>query len=80
MIQDLKAVLLVGGLGPCLAIGRTHHTQGPLPPLAKLSFLELVVEQLRSRGILPLVMYSGYLADQIETRKADFLILALTKT
>jgi len=47
--------------------------------LAKLSFLELVVEQLRSRGILPLVMYSGYLADQIETRKADFLILALKR-
>jgi hypothetical protein len=44
--------------------------------LVELSFLEWLVEQLRSLGILRLVMYSGYLPDQIETLKADFLILA----
>jgi hypothetical protein len=67
-------------VGWALACDRSHpaHPRSLLP-LVKLSFLELLVEQPGSRGILRVVMDSGSLADQIETRKADFLILALER-
>src|ERR1700757_1278844 len=70
MIQDLKAVLLVGGLGTRL---RSIVPSAPkvLASVGKTSFLELLVEQLRSNGISRLVMCSGYLADQIETQFHD---------
>jgi D-glycero-alpha-D-manno-heptose 1-phosphate guanylyltransferase len=70
MIQDLKAVLLVGGLGTRL---RSVVPSAPkvLASVGEISFLELLVEQLRSRGIRRLVLCSGYLADQIETRFQD---------
>ena len=70
MIQDLKAVLLVGGLGTRL---RSVVPSVPkvLASVGKTSFLELLVEQLRSRGIRRLVLCSGYLADQIESQFGD---------
>ena len=70
MIQDLKAVLLVGGLGTRL---RSVVPSVPkvLASVGKTSFLELLLEQLRSRGIRGLVLCSGYLAEQIETQFED---------
>jgi D-glycero-alpha-D-manno-heptose 1-phosphate guanylyltransferase len=69
-MQDIKAVLLVGGLGTRL---RSVVPGAPkvLASVGKRSFLELLVEQLRSQGIRRLVMCSGYLADQIETEFGD---------
>jgi len=70
MIQDIKAVLLVGGLGTRL---RSVVPSAPkvLASVGKTSFLELLVEQLRSRGIRHLLLCSGYLADQIESQFGD---------
>lgn len=70
MIQDLKAVLLVGGLGTRLR-SVVPSTPKVLASLGRTSFLELLVEQLRSRGIRRLIMCSGYLADQIEAQFGD---------
>jgi D-glycero-alpha-D-manno-heptose 1-phosphate guanylyltransferase len=65
MMADIKAVLLVGGLGTRL---RSVVPSAPkvLASVGKRSFLELLVGQLRSQGIRRLVMCTGYLADQIE--------------
>ena len=62
---DMKAVLLVGGLGTRL---RSAVPSAPkvLASVGKRSFLQLLVSQLRSQGIHRLVMCTGYLADQIE--------------
>ena len=64
MGQDVKAVLLVGGLGSRL---RSVVAGAPkvLAPVGKTSFLALLVRQLRAQGIRRLVMCTGYLADQI---------------
>jgi NDP-sugar pyrophosphorylase family protein len=70
MMQDVKAVLLVGGLGTRLR-SVVPSTPKVLASVGKRSFLELLVEQLRSQGIRRLVMCSGYLADQIETEFGD---------
>src|SRR5271170_6397883 len=66
MMQDVKAVLLVGGLGTRL---RSVVPDAPkvLASVGKRSFLELLVGQLCSYGIRRLVMCTGYLADQIES-------------
>jgi NDP-sugar pyrophosphorylase family protein len=70
MVQNLKAVLLVGGLGTRL---RSVMAGAPkvLASMGKTSFLELLVEQLSSRGIHRLILCSGYLADQIEAQFGD---------
>lgn len=70
MTQDLKAVLLVGGLGTRL---RSVVPNSPkvLASVGEASFLELLIEQLSSQDIRRLVMCTGYLADQIETRLGD---------
>lgn len=70
MMRDVKAVLLVGGLGTRL---RSVVPSAPkvLASLGKKSFLELLVEQLRSQGIRRLVMCTGYLAEQIENEFGD---------
>src|SRR5579871_998250 len=64
-MRDIKAVLLVGGLGTRL---RSAVPSGPkvLASVGKRSFLHLLVSQLRSQGIHRLVMCTGYLADQIQ--------------
>jgi len=70
MMRDVKAVLLVGGLGTRL---RSVIPSAPkvLASVGKRSFLELLVGQLRSQGIRRLVMCTGYLADQIENEFGD---------
>ncbi len=42
-----------------------------LASIGERSFLELLVRQLRSQGIRQLVMCTGYLADQIESKFGD---------
>jgi D-glycero-alpha-D-manno-heptose 1-phosphate guanylyltransferase len=70
MMGDVKAVLLVGGLGTRL---RSAIPSAPkvLASVGKKSFLHLLVSQLRSQGIHRLVMCTGYLAEQIEHEFGD---------
>jgi D-glycero-alpha-D-manno-heptose 1-phosphate guanylyltransferase len=70
MRDDVKAVLLVGGLGTRL---RSVVPSVPkvLASVGKGAFLGLLVEQLRSQGIRRLVMCTGYLADQVEGEFGD---------
>jgi D-glycero-alpha-D-manno-heptose 1-phosphate guanylyltransferase len=68
-IEQMKAVLLVGGLGTRLR----SVTTGP-KPLAEVGgspFLELLIRQLRSQGVRRLVMCTGYLGDQVEATFGD---------
>lgn len=63
---DIKAVLLVGGLGTRLrpvltATPKALASVGPKP------FLRLLVDQLLGQGIRHLVMCTGHLSHQIET-------------
>lgn len=67
---DVPAVLLVGGMGTRLR-SVLPSTPKPLASVGKKSFLELVIQQLRSQGISRLVMCTGYLADQIESEFGD---------
>ena len=69
-MRDVKAVLLVGGLGTRL---RSVVPSAPkvLASVGKKSFLHLLVSQLRSQGIRRLVMCTGYLAEQIEHEFGD---------
>ena len=69
-MHDIKAVLLVGGLGTRLR-SVVPSTPKVLASVGKRSFLELLVGQLRSQGIRRLVMCTGYLADQIEKEFGD---------
>jgi NDP-sugar pyrophosphorylase family protein len=70
MMRDVKAVLLVGGLGTRL---RSVVPFAPkvLASVGKRSFLEFLIRQLRSQGLRRLVMCTGYLADQIENEFGD---------
>ena len=70
MIQDLKAVILVGGLGTRLR-SVVPSTPKVLASIGNTPFLALLVEQLRSQGIRRLVMCSGYLSHQIEAQFGD---------
>ena len=69
-MRDVKAVLLVGGLGTRL---RSVVPDAPkvLASVGKRSFLELLVGQLRSQGINRLVLCTGYLSEQIESEFGD---------
>lgn len=69
-MSDIKAILLVGGLGTRL---RSVVSSAPkvLASIGEKSFLELLVRQLSSQGIRRLVMCTGYLADQIESKFGD---------
>lgn len=69
-MDDIKAVMLVGGLGTRLR-SVVPSTPKVLASIGEKSFLELLVRQLRSQGIRHLVMCTGYLADQIESRFGD---------
>jgi NDP-sugar pyrophosphorylase family protein len=68
--QDVKAVLLVGGLGTRLR-SILPSTPKPLASVGNRSFLELLVRQLSYQGIRNLVMCTGYLSDQIEDQFGD---------
>lgn len=69
-MHDVKAVLLVGGLGTRL---RSVVPFAPkvLAEVGKGSFLELLIQQLRSQGVHRLILCTGYLADQVESRFGD---------
>jgi D-glycero-alpha-D-manno-heptose 1-phosphate guanylyltransferase len=69
-MDDIKAVMLVGGLGTRLR-SVVPSTPKVLASIGEKSFLELLVSQLRSQGIRKLVMCTGYLADQIESKFGD---------
>jgi D-glycero-alpha-D-manno-heptose 1-phosphate guanylyltransferase len=68
--EDIKAVLLVGGLGTRLR-SIVPSTPKPLASMGNSSFLELLVRQVRHQGIRRLVMCTGYLGDQIEKAFGD---------
>ncbi|HSZ01593.1 MAG TPA: nucleotidyltransferase family protein [Terriglobales bacterium] len=70
MMRDVKAVLLVGGLGTRLR-SVVPATPKVLASVGKRSFLQLLIGQLRSQGIRRLVMCTGYLADQIANEFGD---------
>jgi len=69
-MRDIKAILLVGGLGTRLR-SVVPSTPKVLASIGQKSFLEFLVRQLRSQGIRRLVMCTGYLADQIESKFGD---------
>jgi D-glycero-alpha-D-manno-heptose 1-phosphate guanylyltransferase len=69
-MHDIKAIMLVGGLGTRLR-SVVPSTPKVLASIGEKSFLELLVRQLRSQGIRKLVMCTGYLADQIESKFGD---------
>jgi len=64
---DIPVLLLVGGKGTRLR-SVVPSAPKPLASVGDQSFLELLVRQLRIQGIGRLVMCSGYLADQIESK------------
>lgn len=64
---DIPALLLVGGRGTRLR-SVVASAPKPLASVGNQPFLELLVRQLRRQGIRRLVMCSGYLADQIESK------------
>lgn len=70
MSNQVKAVLLVGGMGTRLR-SVLPGTPKPLASVGNKAFLELLVRQLRSQGIERLVMCTGYLSDQIEEAFGD---------
>jgi D-glycero-alpha-D-manno-heptose 1-phosphate guanylyltransferase len=69
-MNDIKAVLLVGGLGTRLQ-SVVPSTPKALAAVGNKPFLELLVRQLRYQGIRHLVMCTGYLSDQIENEFRD---------
>jgi NDP-sugar pyrophosphorylase family protein len=64
-LNDVTAVLLVGGMGTRLQ-PVLPRTPKPLAPIGEAPFLELLVVQLQVQGIRNLVMCTGHLADRIE--------------
>jgi NDP-sugar pyrophosphorylase family protein len=63
--DDIKAVLLVGGMGTRLR-SVVPSTPKPLAVVGERPFLELLVRQLRHQDIRRLVMCTGYRAQEIE--------------
>ena len=63
-------LLLVGGMGTRLQPVLSSKPK-PLAPLGGISFLELLVLQLRSQGFRNLVMCTGFKADQIHQEFGD---------
>ena len=68
--EDIKAVLLVGGMGTRLR-SVVPSKPKPLASVGGNSFLELLIRQLRYQGIRRLVMCTGYLGNQIENEFGD---------
>lgn len=64
--QNLKALLLVGGMGTRLR-SVIASVPKPLAQVGGTYFLDLLVEQLRNQGFQNLVMCTGYLSEQIES-------------
>jgi D-glycero-alpha-D-manno-heptose 1-phosphate guanylyltransferase len=70
LVEDLPALLLVGGMGTRLRPVLSEKPK-PLAPVGGIPFLELLVLQLRSQGIRRLVMCTGYQARQIKEEFGD---------
>lgn len=68
--NDIKAVLLVGGMGTRLR-SVVQSTPKPLAVVGERPFLELLVRQLCNQNIRRLVMCTGYRAQQIEQDLGD---------
>jgi NDP-sugar pyrophosphorylase family protein len=66
-LAGIPALLLVGGMGTRLRSVLSSKPK-PLAPLGEISFLELLILQLRAQGIRRMVMCTGFLADQIEEK------------
>lgn len=69
-VAGIPAVLLVGGFGTRLQ-SVLPETAKPIAPLGEITFLELLILQLRSQGIRRLVMCTGHRAEQIESVCGD---------
>jgi NDP-sugar pyrophosphorylase family protein len=69
-VSDTPVLLLVGGLGTRLQ-SVLPSTPKPLAPIDGVSFLQLLMLQLRSQGFRRMVMCTGHLADQIEAEFGD---------
>ena len=69
-MHDVKAILLVGGLGTRLRSVVSSRSK-VLASIGQKPFLELLVQQLGSQGIRRLVMCTGYLGNQIESTFGD---------
>lgn len=67
---SIPAVLLVGGMGTRLQSVLPAKAK-PVAPLGEITFLELLILQLRSQGIRRLVLCTGHRADQIESVCGD---------
>jgi D-glycero-alpha-D-manno-heptose 1-phosphate guanylyltransferase len=76
-MQNIKAVLLVGGLGTRLR-SAVPSVPKALAPLGDRPFLDLLVRQLRAQGVRRVVMCTGYLAEQIEETLGDGSGLGVT--
>jgi NDP-mannose synthase len=66
----MKAIILAGGMGKRLAPYTTILPK-PLLPVGDMPILEVVVRQLRSRGITDIVMCVGYLGSLLEAYFGD---------
>lgn len=70
IMENTKAVLLVGGLGTRLR-SVVPSAPKPMAYVGDRPFLELLIRQLQSQGIRRMVMCTGYLAEQIEEEFGD---------
>lgn len=68
--DDIKAVLLVGGMGTRLR-SAVPNAPKPMASVGDRPFLELLVRQLCYQGIHRLVMCTGYRAEDIERELGD---------
>jgi NDP-sugar pyrophosphorylase family protein len=68
--EDTPVLLLVGGLGTRLRSVLSDKPK-PLAPIGGISFLELLVMQVRSQGLRRLVMCTGFEAGQIHREFGD---------
>ncbi len=68
--ENLKAVLLVGGLGTRLR-SVVSSTPKPMAAVGERPFLELLLKQLSSQNIRRIVLCTGYRADEIEIELGD---------
>lgn len=69
-VNEMPVLLLVGGMGTRLQSVLPSKPK-PLAPIRGVSFLELLMLQLRSQQFRRIVMCTGHLADQIEEEFGD---------
>ena len=69
-LEGVPVLLLVGGMGTRLRPVLSDKPK-PLAPVGDITFLELLVLQLRSQGLRQLIMCSGFQAGQIQQEFGD---------